>query len=112
MADMSLHAFRSSLDGALQEMKKVKLSGSTISCTWVAPAILVSATGDTSLKIWDLQRNEHNLIQADESNAKIVEVRANEKTGVIAAASSDAGVLFLQYSCQIQFEEMLIFLSM
>ena len=98
MADMSLHAFRSSLDGALQEMKKVKLSGSTISCTWVAPAILVSATGDTSLKIWDLQRNEHNLIQADESNAKIVEVKANQKTGVIAAASSDAGVLFWQFS--------------
>jgi len=50
------------------------------------------------LKIWDLQRNEHNLIQADESNAKIVEVKANQKTGVIAAASSDAGVLFWQFS--------------
>ena len=45
-------------------MRHVKLSGETISTAWVAPAVLISATGDGTLKIWDMQHNEHQLIQA------------------------------------------------
>ena len=79
-------------------MRQVKLSGSLISCTWVAPAVLVSATGDASLKIWDLQRNEHNLVQAEGANVKISMVECNEKNGTIAAAAGTAGLIFWQFA--------------
>ena len=99
MVDLGLHAFRSSSTGELQKLRQVKLSGSLICCTWVAPGILVSATGDSSLKIWDLQRNEHNLIQAEGgNNIKINQIETNEKTGTIAAAAGEAGVIFWQSS--------------
>ena len=99
MSDLGLHAYRSSPTGELQKLRQVKLSGSTISCSWVAPGVLVSATGDSSLKIWDLQRNEHNLIQAEGgTSVKINMVDTNSKTGTIAAAASDAGVIFWQSS--------------
>ena len=54
--DISLSAYRATSDGALSELGRVKLSGKLVSCDFIAPAVLVSATGDSSLKIWDLQK--------------------------------------------------------
>ena len=64
--DISLSAYRATSDGALSELGRVKLSGKLVSCDFIAPAVLVSATGDSSLKIWDLQKQEHHLIQGRE----------------------------------------------
>ena len=62
--DISLSAFRAGPDGTLMELGRVKLSGQHVSMDWIAPGVLASATGDSSLKLWDLQRQEHHLVQA------------------------------------------------
>jgi WD40 repeat protein len=75
---------------------------------YLAPAVLVSATGDGSLKIWDLQRGEHHLIQPSE-NCQMTKVSTNINSRIVAAAGGANGVLF--WSCsrdksgQINFEQ-------
>ena len=95
--DISLSAYRSGPDGTLTELGRVKLSGRLISCAWIAPAILLSATGDSSLKIWDLQRHEHHLIQPTE-NCQMVSVSTNRNSNTVAAAAGESGVIFWTFS--------------
>ena len=97
--DISLVAFRASPDGTLSDLGRVKLSGKLVSCDFIAPAVLVSATGDSSLKIWDLQKQEHHLIQASQ-NCQITDVNCNKNCQTIAAAAGEKGVLFWSFSRQ------------
>lgn len=93
--DISLAAFRVTPDSSLMELGKIKLSGKTISCDWAAPGVMVSTTGDSSLKIWDMQASEHHLVQ-NEDGASMTSVACHN--GTVAAASGANGVSFWTYS--------------
>ncbi|XP_030068388.1 intraflagellar transport protein 140 homolog [Microcaecilia unicolor] len=56
-------------EGAAEEIMKVKLSGKTGQSTdiiWVDRSLLITATGETVIRFWDLERDENYVLSLDE----------------------------------------------
>ncbi|XP_041061994.1 intraflagellar transport protein 140 homolog isoform X2 [Carcharodon carcharias] len=88
------------LDGTSQELMKVKLSGKAgpkADIIWVESGLLITATGEIVIRLWDLDKNENYTLTPDEhlgySTGEIINcISYCESKGIIAAGTSKGQV--------------------
>ncbi|XP_078096576.1 intraflagellar transport protein 140 homolog isoform X2 [Mustelus asterias] len=88
------------LDGTSQELMKVKLSGKAgqkADIIWVESGLLITATGEIVIRLWDLDKDENYTLTLDEqlgfSTGEIINcISYSENKGIIAAGTSKGQV--------------------
>ncbi|XP_072337471.1 LOW QUALITY PROTEIN: intraflagellar transport protein 140 homolog [Scyliorhinus torazame] len=88
------------LDGTSQELMKVKLSGKAgqkADIVWVESGLLITATGEIVIRLWDLDKDENYTLTLDEhlgfSTGEIINcISYCESKGIIAAGTSKGQV--------------------
>uniref|UniRef100_UPI00398F7C73 intraflagellar transport protein 140 homolog n=1 Tax=Pristiophorus japonicus TaxID=55135 RepID=UPI00398F7C73 len=88
------------LDGTSQELMKVKLSGKagqTADIIWVERDLLITATGEIAIRVWDLDRDENYALTLDEhlgfGTGEIINcISYCESKGILAAGTSKGQV--------------------
>ncbi|KAM9837971.1 intraflagellar transport protein 140 homolog [Aulostomus maculatus] len=58
------------LEGGAQEFTKVKLSGKSgqnVDIVWTENGLLITATGEQFIRLWDLERDENHVLSLDET---------------------------------------------
>lgn len=67
--NLLLAQYAISPEGEAEELMKVKLSGKTgvsADIVWVERSLLITATGETVIRLWDLERDENYALSLDE----------------------------------------------
>ncbi|XP_072916135.1 intraflagellar transport protein 140 homolog [Hemitrygon akajei] len=88
------------LDGASQELLKVKLSGKTDRASdiiWAERDLLITTAGETVIRLWDLDRDENYVLTLDEhlgfsTGESINCISYCENKGILAAGTSKGQV--------------------
>ncbi|KAL4622724.1 hypothetical protein GN956_G19824 [Arapaima gigas] len=68
--NLLLSQYRLGPEGGAQEIMKVKLSGrsgQTADITWAERGLLVTATGEPVIRLWDLEKDDNCVLALDES---------------------------------------------
>uniref|UniRef100_A0A674PQ19 Intraflagellar transport 140 n=1 Tax=Takifugu rubripes TaxID=31033 RepID=A0A674PQ19_TAKRU len=67
---MTLSQYTLGSEGGAQEYMKVKLSsksGQNVDIVWAENGLLITATGEHSIRLWDLEREDNYVLSLDES---------------------------------------------
>ncbi|KAH9494870.1 hypothetical protein Btru_015870 [Bulinus truncatus] len=92
-------------EGETKEILKVKLSGKTENpiFIWAGKGILATATGESVVRIWDLEQDDNYILSLDgnssfDVNEVIVCLAYNKETGVLAGGTNLGSIAFWKFS--------------
>lgn len=92
-------------EGETKEMLKVKLSGRTDepSITWAGKGVLVSATGEMVIRLWDLEQNDNYVLSLEghssyDSNESLLCVGYNPERGILASGTNMGNIALWKFS--------------
>eukprot|EP01135_Chromosphaera_perkinsii_P005240 Nk52_evm9s327 gene=Nk52_evmTU9s327 len=107
--NMTLAQYSIGADGQCSQLMQVKLSGGTnlTAAMWAGPGILATASCESSIRVWDFDRDENYILrligQAEFSSGDRVNcISYNPTLGILAGGTNTGHVVMWQYAPGVQ----------